>query len=95
MKNKTKCRLVTYGLQGEPDVLGSGDTILYSDKNEPEGLIFRADADGKSLPVTMEGVFGRNHIYASLAALALSFGFKWNMVLVSNGFWFWFGVQLK
>jgi UDP-N-acetylmuramoyl-tripeptide--D-alanyl-D-alanine ligase len=80
MKSKTKCRLVTYGLQGEPDVLGSGDTILYSDKNEPEGLIFRADADGKSLPVSIEGVFGRNHIYASLAALALSFGFKWNMI---------------
>jgi UDP-N-acetylmuramoyl-tripeptide--D-alanyl-D-alanine ligase len=80
MKNKTKCRVVTYGLSTGADVLGSGDSILYSKNNEPEGIVFRVDADGKSLPVMIEGVFGRNHIYASLATLALSFGLKWNML---------------
>jgi len=84
MKNKTKCRVVTYGLQGEADVHGSGDSILYSNANEPEGIVFRVDSEGSSIPVVIEGVFGRNHIYASLATLALCLGLKWNMLDAVN-----------
>jgi len=80
MKSKTKNRVITYGFKGEVDVLGSGDTIFYDEKGEPSGIIFRVDANGNSLPVIIEGVFGRNHIYASLATLALSFGLKLNMI---------------
>ncbi len=80
LKNKTKCRVVTYGLKEGVDVQGSGDNILYNENQEPGGLIFRVDSDGKSVPVIIEGVFGRNHIYASLATLALCHGFKWNML---------------
>ena len=32
------------------------------------------------MPVVIEKVFGQNHIYASLASLALSFGLKLNMI---------------
>ncbi|OGI66665.1 hypothetical protein A2823_00350 [Candidatus Nomurabacteria bacterium RIFCSPHIGHO2_01_FULL_41_91] len=80
MKNKTKNVAVTYGFKEGADILGSGDSILYNDKNEPEGIIFRADEGGNSLPVTIEGVFGRNHVYASLAALALVSALKFNML---------------
>ncbi len=80
LKGKTKSRVVSYGLKEGADVQGSGDNILYSEANHPEGLIFRVDSDGKSVPVVIEGVFGRNHIYASLATLALCHGFKWNML---------------
>jgi len=82
MKTKSKQRTITYGFTEGVDVLGSGDTIFYSDKNEPEGIIFRADEEGNSLPVVIDGVFGRNHVYASLAALALSSGLKLNMLAV-------------
>ena len=46
----------------------------------PLGIIYRVDDDGKSFPVIIEGVFGKNHIYASLCALALSSGLKLNML---------------
>lgn len=80
MKTKTKNLTITYGFKEGADIVGSGDSILYNDKNEPEGVIFRIDEAGKSLPVVIEGVFGRNHVYASLAALALSSGLKLNML---------------
>ncbi|MFA5778384.1 MAG: Mur ligase family protein [Candidatus Paceibacterota bacterium] len=84
MKAKSKHRSITYGFNEGSDVLGSGDTIFYNDKEEPEGIIFRVDEGGSSLPVIIEGVFGRNHVYASLAALALFSGLKFNMLTAIN-----------
>ena len=84
MKAKSKHRSITFGFNEGADVLGSGDAIFYGDNGEPEGIIFRADEGGNSLPVVIEGVFGRNHVYASLAALALSSGLKLNMVTAIN-----------
>ncbi len=80
MKAKTKCVTVTYGFKEGADVVGSAESIFYNEAGEPAGLIFRVDAGGVSLPVTIEGVFGRNHAYAALASLALSVGLKFNLV---------------
>lgn len=80
MKNKTKNLTITYGFKEGVDVLGSGIDILYAVSGEPEGVIFRVDETGKSLPVVIEGVFGRNHVYASLAAIALSSILKLNVL---------------
>ncbi len=80
MKAKTKNITITYGFKEGADILGSGDSISYNQDGIPEGIIFRIDEAGKSLPVVIDGVFGRNHVYASLAALALSSGLKFNML---------------
>ncbi len=84
MKAKSKNRSITYGFKEGADILGSGDVISYNDKGEPEGIIFRVDEGGNSLPVVIDGVFGRNHVYASLAALAVSSGLKFNMIEAVN-----------
>jgi UDP-N-acetylmuramoyl-tripeptide--D-alanyl-D-alanine ligase len=84
MKTKTKSRVITYGFSKDADVAGSADTIFYNEKEEPAGIIFRVDENGTSLPVIIEGVFGRNHLYASLATLALSSGLKLNMLNAIN-----------
>jgi UDP-N-acetylmuramoyl-tripeptide--D-alanyl-D-alanine ligase len=47
-------------------------------------VIFRVDEEGKSLPVVIKGVIGRNHVYASLGALALASGLKLNMLTAVN-----------
>ncbi len=90
MKNKTKNRFITYGFRNSlsgvesVDILGSGENIFYSATNEPLGVIFRIDENGKSLPVVMEGVFGKNHLYAALAGLALVSGLKFDMLQAIN-----------
>ncbi|MEK7060327.1 MAG: Mur ligase family protein, partial [Patescibacteria group bacterium] len=84
MKTKTKNRVLTFGFKEDSDIKGSGDSIFYSDEGIPEGLIFRIDEEGNSFPVLIEGVFGRNHVYASLGALTLSSGLKLNMLDAVN-----------
>jgi len=84
LKTKTKNLFTTYGFKTGADILGSGDNILYDDNKVPRGIIFRVDTEGASLPVVIEGVFGRNHVYASLAALALVSGLKFNMLEAIN-----------
>jgi len=84
MKEKSKHHTITYGFGEGADVLGSGDSIFYNENNEPAGVIFRVDEGGSSLPVVIEKVFGRNHIYATLSALALSSGLKFNMLTAIN-----------
>ena len=78
MKTKTKNITITYGFKDGADILGSGESIFYDGNDFPKGIIYRVDESGKSLPVIIEGVFGKNHIYASLGALALASGLKWN-----------------
>lgn len=92
MKSKTKSLTITYGFSENADFLASGDNILYAKEDEskprsntvPQGIVFRVDEEGSSLPVVIEGVFGRNHVYAALAALALAHGLKLNMLLSIN-----------
>ena len=76
MKEKTKNRAITYGFKENADVLASGDSISYNYSGEPEGVIFRVDQDGKSFPVVIEGVFGRNHVYASTGSSSFNFWIK-------------------
>ncbi len=80
MKTKTKNRIVTYGFNEGADILASSDSIFYNNLGKPQGVIFRIDQGGVSLPVVIEGVFGRNHIYATLASIAFAFGEKLNIL---------------
>ena len=84
MKANTKNITTTYGFKEGSDVLGSSDSISYGDNGEPEGIIFRVDEGGKSFPVVIDGVFGRNHVYASLAAITLASALKFNMLDATN-----------
>ena len=84
MKDKSKNRVVTYGFKEGADVLGSADSIAYNSLSLPEGIIFRVDIEGNSLPVLIDGVFGKNHVFASLATLALAHGFKFNILDAIN-----------
>ena len=58
MKNQCKNLTITYGFKEGADMLGSSDFISYDVENKPEGIIFRIDEGGRSLPVIIEGVFG-------------------------------------
>ena len=84
LKTKSKNRTLTYGFNEDADVRGSEESIFYSDSGLPQGIIFRVDEGGNSLPVIIEGVFGKNHLYASLAALAFFYGLKFNILDAIN-----------
>lgn len=80
MRSKSKNVCITYGFKEGADILGSADSILYNERGEPEGIIYRVDQGANSFPVAIEGVFGKNHVYASLSAITLASGLKLNMI---------------
>ncbi len=80
MSAKGQNHIVSYGFNEGADILGSGYNISYDENGEPVGVVFRIDERGKSLPVVISGVFGKNHVYASLAALTLASALDLNML---------------
>jgi len=80
MRTRTKNRTITFGFKENSDIKASNNSIFYNEKEIPEGLTFRIDEAGSSLPVIVEGVFDKSHVYSSLGALALSSGLKLNMI---------------
>ncbi len=84
MKSKTKNRVITYGWNPDADTRCSGENIFYNEAGMPKGIVFRIDQGGSSLPVNIQGVFGKNHVYATLAALAMSSGLGFNMLEAIN-----------
>lgn len=54
------------------------DTIL--DDTIPRGISFYITIGGASFPVIIEGVFGKNHIYASLIALSVAHALDLNIL---------------
>lgn len=87
---EAKSRVMTFGWGAEADVRGSGESVSYENDGlpaqagAPKGFVFRADVGGNSLPVVIDGVFGKNHMYASLAAIALVAGLKLNILEAIN-----------
>jgi UDP-N-acetylmuramoyl-tripeptide--D-alanyl-D-alanine ligase len=79
MRNKSKNRIFTYGFNKEADMYASEENIFYEEE-KPKGVIFRVDEKGSSVPVLINGVFGRNHVYASLSALAFASVLKFNLL---------------
>lgn len=88
MKKNSKYRSVTYGFKDTADLVASSKNIFYeksaTGEEKPNGIIFRIDVHGNSFPICIEGVFGINHLYAALAALAFSFGQKINMLTAAD-----------
>lgn len=83
MKRKFEGMVMTYGFNKGSAFLASHDNIVYQ-KKVPSGITFKIDYDGTSMPVTLSGVLGKQHIYAALTALSVGGYLKLNMVRMSQ-----------
>jgi UDP-N-acetylmuramoyl-tripeptide--D-alanyl-D-alanine ligase len=80
MQTKTKNKIFTYGFNTEADLIVSNMTLSYSENKKPEGVTFTVQRKGGDIvSVVMQGRFGKNHMYSTLAALAVSCSLDWNM----------------
>lgn len=71
MKEKAKRKTFTYGFSVGSTVQATNDVIFFN-QNIPKGVTFKVEVSGGSLPVLREGVFGRNHIYSTLASITVA-----------------------
>ena len=80
MRRKIKSRHIAFGFSPDAEIRASEENISYGEDSVPRGITFKIGENGNTLPVMIEGVFGRNHIYASLAALAMASGLKFSIL---------------
>ncbi len=78
LKEKTRSRVLTFGFGEGADLLASNYRIIFTEDmvdgkklEHPEGISFKVDVDGKSIPIRIFNAFGRHQVYPALAALAV------------------------
>lgn len=70
LKKLTRAPSFSYGFSEGNTVQASYADILYEGKT-PKGMLFHLNFKGKSTPIRLTGVLGRQHIYPALAALTV------------------------
>ena len=73
MHEKTRARVMTYGFGEGADVRASNYKLLtgkISGELVPRGITFKLEYRESFVPVRIHGAFGKQHVYAALAAAA-------------------------
>jgi len=76
---RSRATILSYGLS--PSASLSADNIrLLQEGNQVEGLSFKLNSDGKSIPVRLPDIISQHHISAVLAAAAIGTALRMNLV---------------
>lgn len=81
MREKTKARVITYGFEEGADV-HADNFVFHREASRAEGLSFKVNFDGKTVPLRLPKVVAKHHIPSVLAALSLGVALKMNPVEV-------------
>jgi UDP-N-acetylmuramoyl-tripeptide--D-alanyl-D-alanine ligase len=84
MRNNTRAEVLAYGFDKTPHVRGNSFKMITK-KNKPDGIAFKIDFDGKSMPIRVEGVFGIQNAYALLAAASIGLAEGLNLIEIAEG----------
>ncbi|OGF21756.1 hypothetical protein A2Y83_03105 [Candidatus Falkowbacteria bacterium RBG_13_39_14] len=79
LAGETKAKVITYGFSEKARVRAS-DAIYISENNQPEGISFKLNYEGKSIPVRLRRILASHQICAALAAASAGIAFKINLV---------------
>src|SRR3990167_4994220 len=78
MKLKTNANVLSFGFVAGPDISASNYKI------SEEGVSFKMDYKGSSVPVRLKNVFGKHSVYAALSAAAVGIIFEMNLIEISE-----------
>ena len=84
MAASAKVNVLMYGFDSGATFRASNDHILYDDNAKPNGVTFRVDYDGHSVPIRLFGVVGKSHCYNMLAALAVGVSQDRNLISLAE-----------
>lgn len=79
MREKTKAKVLTYGFEESADV-HADNFVFHREAKRAEGLSFKVNFDGKTVPLRLPKVVAKHHIPSALAALSLGVALKLNPV---------------
>lgn len=79
--------VITYGFDERANVRASQEKLLIRNEEGffvPEGIMFRLDYQGASVPVRLLGAFGKPQIYAALAGAAVGIVSGMNLIEIAE-----------
>ncbi len=85
LRDRTRGRVMTYGFSEGSD-LRVARMEYHMREGIPAGISFKLEYEGSSVPVRLEGVFGKAPAYASAAAACVGLIFGMNLVNISEAF---------
>lgn len=71
MRKRTASRFIGYGFHRRSMLRAFNDSVVCGEKGLC-GMRFKIEYDGKTLPIRLKNLIARHHLYAVLAALAVS-----------------------
>jgi UDP-N-acetylmuramoyl-tripeptide--D-alanyl-D-alanine ligase len=83
LRDHTRGRVMTYGFEEGADLR----IVRFENRvrdGMPLGISFKLEYEGSSVPVRVDGVFGRASAYAASAAACVGLIFKMNLVTISE-----------
>lgn len=83
MRSKTGAKIITYGFEKSAE-MRADNLVFHPDVKRSEGLSFKLNYDGKSIPVRLPKIVARHHIHAVLAAAAVGVASKMNLVEIAG-----------
>jgi UDP-N-acetylmuramoyl-tripeptide--D-alanyl-D-alanine ligase len=84
MAEKSKAKVISYGLLGDADIKASNIGINYTD-GIADGMMFKVEQKENAVPILIKGSIGIQNIYSSLAAIAVGFSQNINFVKAGEG----------
>ncbi len=84
-KEYTTAKASTFGIKEKSDVHASFVQPLYTD-DKLNGVSFKIDLNGSSIPVTLNGVVGNQYVYPVLAAFAVINSLNLSPIKALEGF---------
>jgi len=67
-----KSFVISYGMENHNDIVASHVEITYGNNGEPQGMNFRVNEKGSSVPTKIIGRIGQQQVYPVLAAFAVA-----------------------
>jgi len=85
LKQKTRSKVLFFGFDKSADVRISNFKHVVVD-NKIEGITFKLEYQGASVPVTLKNVFSVSHAYAAACAVLVALIFEINLIEAVNSF---------
>lgn len=85
LKDRTRAHLMTYGFENGAEVrIAALENRSEERRGRPVGITFKLEYGGSSVPIRLDGVFGKAQAYAAAAAAAVGIIFGLNLLKISE-----------
>jgi UDP-N-acetylmuramoyl-tripeptide--D-alanyl-D-alanine ligase len=83
LKDRTRARVLTFGFSRDAD-LHIAHLVNRAEGDRPIGISFKLEYGGAFVPVRLDGVFGKAHVYAAAIGAAVGLVFGMNLAKISD-----------